>query len=160
VLSRPHRGHRPKEIFPLCQFPPSRSQKMSHPQTGLSIFLTDRRFSGWARPFLQMEKRPRQMETPLLPMEKTFFQMEIRLRQMEMAHFQMEKLLRHLERWLRQMEKRRRQMEKWHFQMETPLHQREKGHCLSGDLKFRTGLVRDEKAVEGHRTPKRWRVDR
>jgi hypothetical protein len=28
------------------------------------------------------------------------------------------------------------------------------------DLKLCAGFVRDEKAVEGHRTPRRWRVDR
>jgi len=30
----------------------------------------------------------------------------------------------------------------------------------NGRLKLRAGFMRDEKAVEGHRTPKRWRVDR
>jgi len=28
------------------------------------------------------------------------------------------------------------------------------------DVKLRMGFVRDEKAVEGHRSPRRWRVDR
>ena len=125
------------------------------------------------------------METLRRKMEMVHFQMEMRRRQMEKLHFQMKKLLRHLEKLRRKMETRHFQMEKPLRHREKrpcPEPRRRKqppGRARSpaksqpggqrrfgvdergnGRLKLRAGFMRDEKAVEGHRTPKRWRVDR